>query len=211
MRTASTYVLGIVCLLIHAAGCGSDPSPSGSSTTGAAGGGTATSTGTGGSTATSTGTGGTGGGGTCVAPTGGCGAPDQCGPIAPAVQIMQALPAGLGGVVEDGTYWVTSFNLYTGPGSAPVDLSGTAFGGTFVLGGGMLHLSVVAQATAGSPPTANGESGTFVTSAKTFTMDLTCGDKIGTTNGSYTVSGKTLSLYIPTNGGLGTELVLTKQ
>jgi hypothetical protein len=54
-----------------------------------------------------------------------------------------------------------------------------------------------------------GTNGTFVTSAKTFTIDVECGgDDPGITEGSYTVSGKTLTLYI---AGGNIELVLAKQ
>lgn len=214
MRMTSAYFLAIACLLLHAAGCGSDPSPASSTTTGAGGDASTTSTGTGGSTATSTTTGGVaasssgaGGDGACIVPTGACGAPDQCGPTTPIVQLMQALPDGQGGVVEDGTYWYTSFTLYTGPGGPAQDLTGLGFGGTVVLSGGMIHQSNTREAP-GMPDETLAYSGTFVTAAKAFTMDLTCGAKKGTTVGSYTVSGKKLTLYVPDTGA---ELVLMKQ
>jgi hypothetical protein len=128
--------------------------------------------------------------------------------MVPMKQILQTLPAGLGGVVEDGTYEYTSFSLYTGPGSPPIDLSEFGYGGTFVLSGGMFHQSVT-QAPPGMPAKTTGINGTFVTSAKAFTMDVACGgDDPGITEGSYTVSGKTLTLYMP---GGSTELVLTRQ
>jgi hypothetical protein len=230
MRTASTCVLGIVCLLAHSVGCSSNPSPSGTSTTGAGGSGTttssstggdsttstggsdATSSGTSGSSTTSTGTGGseststgTGGGGTCLVPTGACNAPDQCAPVVPIVQLSQNAPAGVGGVVEDGTYW-GSVTFYNGQGNPPLDLNGAAVGATFVIAGGKIHQS----ATATPPTMTNGGSGTFVTSGKTFTLDLLCGDNAGTTTGSYTVSGKTLTLY-STGADPSIATVLVKQ
>jgi hypothetical protein len=224
MRTTSAYFFAITCLVLHAAGCGGDPSPAGSSTTGAAGGGSATSTGAGGSPATSTGSGGStaastttggvaasstgaGGDGACIVPTGACDAPDQCGPTAPIVQLMQPLPDGQGGVVEDGTYWYTSFTLYTGAGSPSQDLTGLGFGGTVVLAGGAIHQSNTREAP-GVPTETLAYSGTLLTSAKTFTMDLTCGAKKGKTTGSYTASAGKLTLYVPNTGA---ELVLTKQ
>lgn len=242
MRTASTCVLGIVCLLVHSVGCSSAPSPSGTSTSGAGGSGTTTSSGTGGGTTTSSGTGGgattstgaggsdatstgtsgsssastgaggsgststgTGGGGTCLVPTGACGAPDQCAPVVPILQLSQDAPAGLGGVIEDGTYWET-VTFYNGQGNPPLDLGGAALGGTFVFAGGKIH-----ESATGTPPTmTNGGSGTFVTSGKTFTLDLLCGDNAGTTTGSYTVSGKTVTLY-GTGSNPTIAIVLVKQ
>lgn len=113
--------------------------------------------------------------------------------------------------MEDGTYWFTSFTGYSGPGSDPQDLTGYGFGGTFVLGGGMVHMSNT-QELPGPPPKTLGYSGTFVTSMNTFTMDLTCGPKTGITAGSYTVSGKKITLYIPNPGTeTGQELVMIKQ
>ena len=122
-------------------------------------------------------------------------------------QTLQPLPVGLGGVVVDGTYWYTSFALHTDGSSPPIDLSGFGYGGTFVLSGGMVHQSTT-QTTPGMPAQTTGMNGTFVTSAKTFTLDVVCGDNPGSTAGGYTVSGKTLALYFPS---ANLELVLTKQ
>ena len=109
--------------------------------------------------------------------------------------------------MEDGTYWSTSFTLHTDGSSPPIDLTGYGYGGTFVLSGGMFHQSAT-QETPGMPAQTFGANGTFVTSAKTFTMDVVCGDNPGISEGSYTVSGKTLALYFP---DANLEFVLTKQ
>ena len=122
-------------------------------------------------------------------------------------QVLQTLPVGLGGVVEDGTYWYTSFIVYTDPGSPPIDLRGFGYGSTFVLSNGMVHQSIT-QTLPGMPAQTTGINGTFVTSAKTFTLDEACSDNPGITEGSYTVSGKTLTLYL-TSGNVA--IVLTKQ
>jgi hypothetical protein len=111
----------------------------------------------------------------------------------------------VGGVVEDGTYWET-VTFYNGQGNPPLNLGGAAIGGTFVLGGGKFHQS----ATASPPTMTTGASGTFVTAGKTFTMDIMCGDNAGTTTGSYTVSGKTLTLY-STGANPSIAIVLVKQ
>ena len=210
MRTTSACFLGITCLLLHAAGCGSDPSPAdaGATTSTGAGGNAAPSTTTGGPTSGTGGvTTGTGGGDACVVPTGGCHAPDQCGPTPPVTQIMQALPEGQGGTVEDGTYWITSFTMYTGPGGPLQDLNGLEFGGTFLLEGGVLHESHTTATLSASAAT-SGYSGTFVASGNTFTIDMTCGENTGVTKGSYTASGEKLTLYYPVTGS---EMVLVKQ
>ena len=127
---------------------------------------------------------------------------------------MKDLPAGQGGVVEDGTYWYTSSTVYNGSSGAPADLGGLSFGGTAALSGGLIHQSLGRKAKTGAATDTNAESGTFVTAGMSYTLALTCGDKIGTTKGTYTVSGKTLTLYFADVGapaGTGTEFVLTKQ
>lgn len=71
----------------------------------------------------------------------------------------------------------------------------------------MFHQSVT-QETKGMPAKTTGMNGTFVTSANAFTIDVTCADDTGITEGSYTMNGKTLTLCMP---GGNTEIVLTKQ
>ena len=209
MRTTNKCVLGFLCLLIHAAGCSSDPSPTSAST--GTGESTAT-TGAGGDTATSTGTGtptGTGGSAACLAPMNNCSAPDQCGPIVPYAATMQPFPTGLGGVVQDGTYWLKSLIMHLKPGVPYPDQSGLGIGSTFVLSGGTFQESSTNVAP-GLPVDTDASSGTFVTSANLFTEERTCSVVPGVTEGSYTANGKTLTLYIP-YGGLPIELVYTKQ
>lgn len=219
MRKISCCLLGITTLLVHALGCshteGTGPvydevsTGTDTSTSAGAGGGCATSPGVSGSSASSTGTGGAGGR-ACIAPTNGCGGPDQCGPTLPIVQIKQNAPAPLGGVVEDGTYWYTSFTMYFDPGTPPQDYSGYGYGGTFVISGGAVHQSLT-NVVPGSPAETKGSSGTFGTSANLFTMDLTCGDNLGVSQGSYTVNGKTLTLLYALDPSVSVAIVLTKQ
>ena len=134
---------------------------------------------------------------------GACDAPDQCAPLTPIVQIMQSIPIGMGGVVEDGTYW-SSVALYIGPGKPPSDLGGAAVAGTLVIAGGTIHQAITSTTTMET----NGASGTFVTAGNTFTTDLTCGINGGVSTGTYTVSGKTVTLYFSI---ANVALVLVKQ
>ncbi len=206
MRMAITPFGAVACLFLHAAGCG-DASPTGSTTTGAGGGGTATSTGVGGGTAATTGAGGgsaattgAGGGAACVAATGTCGAPDQCGPMVPIVQVMEDMPTGLGGVLEDGTYWLTSASTYSGVGSPPQNLE-TSFGGTYVFAAGKFQSISVRVKTPGASPEVHESGGSFSTSTNQLTLDATCGNPGGAAStATYTVSGKTLSIYSVMDG-----------
>lgn len=215
MRKISCCLLGITTLLIHTLGCshleatgpvdyevstGTD-----TTTSSGVGGGCATSTGVSGN---STGTGGAGGR-ACVAPTNGCGGPDQCGPTLSIVQIKQDAPLPLGGVVEDGTYWITAINEYTGVDSPPLPDAGPAVGGTYVFAAGTLA-STLTTVFPGGPAETLGEAGTFVTSGTSLTQSSTCGNGSTTNTYDYTVAAGELHFYSKNKVG-DIELVLVKQ
>ena len=218
MRKISCCLLGITTLLIHTIGCGHSEGTgpvydevstgTGTAISSGTGGGCATSTGVSGSSASSTGAGGAGGR-ACIAPTNGCGGPDQCGPSLPIVQIKENVPVPLGGVVEDGTYWITAVNEYTGVGSAPLPDDGPMFGGTYVFAAGTLA-STSTTVFAGGPAETLGEAGTFVTSGTSITQSSTCGNGSSTSTYDYTVAGGTLHFYSKNKAG-DMELVLVKQ
>jgi hypothetical protein len=135
-------------------------------------------------------------------------APPECNKLAnlgspvPGNLVANAAPAPTGGTLVDGTYVLTKYQVYTGPGgqSGP---SGQSLASTLALAGSTYE---AVSSTGGSDTRVNG---TFTTSGTSYTATVTCPGGPTTALG-YTFDGTTFVQL--GNVGVNTlELTYTKR
>jgi hypothetical protein len=115
--------------------------------------------------------------------SGACNALANLGAQVPGVLVASAAPAPNGGTLVDGTYVLTKYQVYTGPGG-PSGSAGNSFASTLVLAGSTY------QAVSNQGSGDERVSGAFMTSGTSYTASVTCPASSVTTVG-YTFDGTT--------------------
>jgi hypothetical protein len=152
---------------------------------------------------------------------GGCNSLLNCGNKIYIQQNSTASPTAAGGTVPDGTYVLTGYMLFTGPGGASGPLS-TYFTETMQLtteasdasigDGGATQQMVWADiiASNGSSNTTSAGTAYFQTGAASMTIAKSCPSSPNPFSAGYTVSGTQLLLYAADTTGTA-QLTYTKQ
>ena len=141
-----------------------------------------------------------------------CNALATSGPPVTATFIAAAGPSPAGGTIVPGTYVLSSFAMYTGPGGASGNAAGAVLSTAQITSGSIEtvseNLSVQPDGGATAVVEVVTASGTFTTSGDAIMVSFTCpGVAMGTQ--SYTATSTSIALFetVPTDGG--TEIVVT--
>jgi len=124
-------------------------------------------------------------------------------PAVTLVAIADSPPAALGGTLVDGTYWLTGFNVFTGPGGT-TDLSTFTANATFVLSG-----TTMQQVLSSNGGAEKRYTSTVSTSGTTLYATDTCPEPV-TEQDPYTATPTKLTIYLDDPNGTF-EQIYTKQ
>jgi hypothetical protein len=127
------------------------------------------------------------------------------GSLVPGTFVASAPPSGAGGMVADGTYVLTKYQLYTGTGglSGP---TGQSLQTTIRLTAGVYE----SVSTSSVDPTQARVKGTYAVSAPSFQWSLQC-PAAASGNDSYTSDGATTFVQLSSIGSTTMELTFTRQ
>jgi hypothetical protein len=135
-----------------------------------------------------------------------CNALATSGPPITATFIAAAGPSAAGGAIAPGTYLLSSFAMYTGPGGESGNAAGAVLSTAQITNGSIEsvseNLSVQPDGGATEVVEVVSESGTFTTSGDAITVSFTCPD-VATGTQSYTATPTSFAFFEtePTDGG----------
>jgi hypothetical protein len=155
------------------------------------------------------GTGAAGADGGAAGADGGTCTPNTLTPTAPAVpetRVAEAfsMAAAAGGTIADGTYWLSTLSLYTGPGGA-TGSTGTNRSQTLRVAGNTIEIVIVS--TGQSTP--RHITFTRATNGSTLTLTGVCPTGVMPVL-AYTATATELTLYSPSNGSNLAEIQVFK-
>lgn len=129
-----------------------------------------------------------------------CNAPGQCGKVVVWEQIATEPAPPTGGAIADGTYVLTNYTFYTGPGGATGPLMGNLEGqGTYVFTNGAVQETVTIEAQQ-QPAKTDYLAGTVSTAGTKITFARTCPDAGPETPGDYSASTTQIRIVFLVNG-----------
>lgn len=150
---------------------------------------------------------GEGGGSDAARDAGGCTTLANTAQVVQEQDVAGPAPTAAGGVIADGTYFLTAARVFTGDGGA-AGPTGAVYQVTLKTSAGVYE---DVQSSTGAA-VANGEySGTYAVSGPELTIHLTCG-AVTTLAYPFDSDGKTtFTLYQALSGGSTSALTVTKQ